>query len=49
MGLYERAEKVLAAADYFDARALGQLDRANARVSGGSVYLHVVLITQLLR
>ena len=51
MGLYERTEKILAVADYCDARAIGQLDRADARICGGSVYLHVVLIsrTQLLR
>ena len=51
MGLYERTEKILAIADYCDVGVVGQLDRADARISGGSVYLHVVLIsrTQLLR
>ena len=51
MGLYERTEKILAIADYCDARAIGQFDRVDARVSGGAVHLHVVLIsrTQLLR
>ena len=51
VGLCERTAKILAVADYCDARAIGKLDRADARISGGSVYLHVVLIlkTQMLR
>lgn len=44
MGLYEGTEKILAVADYCDARAIGQLDRADARISGGAFYLHIILV-----
>ena len=44
MGLYERAEKILAPADYCDAGVVGQLDRADARISGGAFYLHIILV-----
>ena len=43
MGFYERTEEILAAADYRDAGVVGQLDRADARVSGGAVHLYFVL------
>lgn len=43
MGIYERTEEILAAADYRDAGVVGQLDRADARVSGGALYLYFVL------
>lgn len=44
MGLYERTEKILAIADYCDVGVVGQLDRADARISGGAFYLHIILV-----
>ena len=43
MGIHERAEEVLALADHPGAGLAGQSHRPNARVSRGTVYLHVVL------
>lgn len=46
VGLHERAEEILVAAHYCDARAFGQLDRPHPRIGGGAVHLHPVLTTQ---
>ena len=45
MGIHERAEEVLALADYSGACSAGQPHRPHARVGRGTVYLHVVLIS----
>ena len=43
MGLYERAEEVLALADYSGTGVARLADRSYTRVSRGTVYLYVVL------
>ena len=43
MGLYERAEEVLALADYSSTGVAGLSDRPYTRVSRSAFYLHVVL------
>ena len=44
MGIHERAEEVLALADYSGARPAGQSHCPHARVGRGAVYLHIVLV-----
>ena len=43
VGLHERAEEVLALADYSGTGVAGLSDRSYTRVSRGTVYLHAVL------
>ncbi len=47
MGLYERAEEVLALADHCDAGAPGKFDSLDSRVSGSTVHLYVVLTIEM--
>ena len=49
MGLHEGTEEILVVADHRHARAARQLDRVDARISGGAVYLHAILIALLLK
>ena len=43
MGFYERAEEVLALADYSSTGVAGLSDRPYTRVSRGAFYLYVIL------
>ena len=43
MGIHERAEEILALADYSGAGLAGQSHRSHARVGRGTFYLHIVL------
>ena len=47
MGIYEGAEKVLAAAHHRDAGVVGKSYCAHARICGRTVHLHVVLVSDV--